>query len=82
MTNTLQLLCFGPAREATGSAKLTISLDLPCSVAELRTFLLERFPALGDESTLRIAVDQSYADDELLVNGGEEIALILPVSGG
>lgn len=82
MKKTLHVLCFGPAREVTGTNMLAISLDLPCSVAELRSLLLDRFPDLGDENTLRIAVDQSYAEDGLEVQGGEEIALILPVSGG
>ena len=82
MANALNILCFGPAREATGESKLAFATDLPCSVAQLRQRLADHFPKLGGTEHIRIAVDQEYADDALTIAGHEEIAIILPVSGG
>jgi molybdopterin synthase sulfur carrier subunit len=48
----------------------------------LRQSILRDYPAFGSIELLRIAVDQSYADDAQTIQGDEEIALILPVSGG
>lgn len=78
----LKILCFGPARAVTGASTLRYTQRTPCTVAELRVALLRDYPALGTADMVRIAVDQAYADDDQLIHGEEEIALILPVSGG
>lgn len=82
MATALNILCFGPAREATGQAKLSFTTVLPCTVDQLRDRLLHDFPKLGSREHVRIAVDQEYASDDRIINGNEEIAIILPVSGG
>lgn len=81
-TGELKILCFGPARAVTGTSALRYVHRIPCTVAELRVALLRDYPAFGSIELLRIAVDQSYADDAQNIQGDEEIALILPVSGG
>jgi len=40
------------------------------------------YPELGKLSSLAIAVNNSYAQDEEEINSYDEIALIPPVSGG
>lgn len=57
-------------------------MSVPCSVGDLRIELLNAFPSLGTLQTLRIAVDQAYSNDDRMIQGDEEIAIILPVSGG
>lgn len=81
-SGALTILCFGPARAVTGTSALRYVHRIPCSVAELRQSILRDYPAFGSIELLRIAVDQSYADDVQTIQGDEEIALILPVSGG
>ncbi len=78
----LNILCFGPARECAGGPNLRFQAELPCKVGDLRRSLLNAFPQLGDLNSLRIAVDQSYSSDDQEITGNEEIALIMPVSGG
>lgn len=57
-------------------------MQVPCTVRDLRIALLQTYPSLGDLSTIRIAVAQEYCFDDHVINGNEEIAIILPVSGG
>lgn len=78
----LRILCFGPARECTGASELLFETDVPCSVGDLRVSLLNAYPAMGSSDTVRIAVDQAYSTDDHMLLGDEEIAIILPVSGG
>jgi molybdopterin converting factor small subunit len=78
----LRILCFGPARECTGSSELLFETNVPCSVGDLRISLLNAYPTMGTADTVRIAVDQAYSTDDRVLIGGEEIAIILPVSGG
>lgn len=57
-------------------------MDVPCTVGDLRHALLQVYPTLGDLNTVRIAVAQEYCFDDHVIQGNEEIAIILPVSGG
>ncbi len=79
---SLKILCFGPARDCTGAAELSFEMEVPCSVGDLRKALRIAYPTIGDLNTLRIAVAQEYSTDDRIIQGDEEIAIILPVSGG
>ena len=77
------VLCFALARELAGTSELTIPLDEPATVADLRAAIARACPALETLLPhLRIAVDGSYTVDSDPVEPGAEIALIPPVSGG
>lgn len=79
----MEILLFGITRDITGSRKLTISPEQqPGTVGDLKIWLGQQFPALKQLSSLAIAVDSEYAEDELAINNTSEIALIPPVSGG
>lgn len=63
----------------------SVELDLPegATVAQLRRRLAEEQPALGallERSAL--AVNDEFADEEMPLTAGAEIALLPPVSGG
>lgn len=81
-TVSLRLKAFGIARELVGGSDFTLELPAPATVEHLRHLLLDRFPALGHLRSLAIAVNESYADDDLVLSGADEIVLIPPVSGG
>lgn len=52
------------------------------STGELHQQLIEDFPGLARLKSLRIAVNQAYADEHTIITAGSEVALIPPVSGG
>ncbi len=80
MTYTITL--FGITKEIVGKSSITIDLTEPTSVAQLMTELKQRYPALQALKSLAVAVNSEYAEADLRLQTGDEIALIPPVSGG
>ncbi|MBC6997898.1 MoaD/ThiS family protein [Cytophaga sp. FL35] len=80
----MEVLLFGIAKDIVGSSSYTISENavMPTSVAELKQQLTTDFPELGKLSSLAVAVNSEYAEDGVLLQSQDEIALIPPVSGG
>ncbi|MFC4097989.1 MoaD/ThiS family protein [Euzebyella saccharophila] len=80
----MEVLLFGIAKDIVGSSSYTISENavMPISVAELKQQLTTDFPELGKLSSLAVAVNSEYAEDGVLLQSQDEIALIPPVSGG
>lgn len=80
----MEVLLFGIAKDIVGSSRYIIgeNVVMPTSVAELKQRLTTDFPELSKLSSLAVAVNSEYAEDGVLLNGQDEIALIPPVSGG
>jgi len=79
----MEILLFGITREIVGGNKLTLrSEEKPETVGQLKTWLAQQYPEMGKISSLAVAVDSEYADDDLILTERNEIALIPPVSGG
>ncbi len=81
----MTVLLFGVAEEIVGSPSLTVSPEIVRSlrtVGHLRSYLLGKFPKLENLSSLAIAVNSTYAQDDIKIHDSDEIALIPPVSGG
>ena len=78
----MKILCFGIAKELTGSSELDVHSADISNVQALRTFLLHKFPEFGKYKKYMIAVNQEYAGDERSLQESDEIAIIPPVSGG
>ena len=78
----MKILCFGIAKDIVGKSELALDSSVVRSVSELKSYLLESFPEFKKYKSFMIAVNQAYADDALMLNGNEEIAIIPPVSGG
>ncbi len=78
----MKVKAFGIAREILGNSSLFIEPDTVSTVGELKAFLYEKYPDMLKLKTLAIAVDQSYASDEVNLTEDAEIVIIPPVSGG
>ncbi|MEL4306652.1 molybdopterin converting factor subunit 1 [Joostella sp. CR20] len=79
----MNVLLFGITREIVGSDTLYIATDEKIqTVAQLKSFLAEKYPQLNKLSSLAIAVNSKYAKPEDKITIDDEIALIPPVSGG
>lgn len=79
----LKVLAFGAAQDAVGAQKVVLELDKSVSsVGELKTFLIQKYPELGDLVSFLIAVNARYAYDKTQITSGDEIAIIPPTSGG
>ena len=84
----MTVLLFGVAKDIVGSPSLSIptrsttGTPAPKTVGELRSFLGKGYPELERLSSLAVAVNNQYANDDETINAYDEIALIPPVSGG
>ncbi len=84
----MTILLFGITKDIVGSS----SLSMPSSsefgakknktVGELKEYLGRTYPALCNLSSLAVAVNNSYAEDDKIIDNFDQIALIPPVSGG
>jgi molybdopterin converting factor subunit 1 len=79
---TLKILTFGIARDIIGGSNFTVDAPEGTTVAQLKKRLLGYYPTFGNLSSLLIAVNEEYGDDETVISEGDDIALIPPVSGG
>jgi molybdopterin converting factor subunit 1 len=79
----IQVKLFAAARQVAGCETVCIELPESATVADLRTAIAARWPAL--DSTARhwmVAIDSDYASDSTVIPPDAEIACIPPVSGG
>jgi molybdopterin synthase catalytic subunit len=77
-----RVLFFAACRERTGMDQTEMDLGGQ-SVKGARQSILEAHPALKDVLPhCRIAVNQAFADEDLHIEAGDEVALIPPVAGG
>jgi molybdopterin synthase sulfur carrier subunit len=81
----MTVLLFGVTRDIVGNASLSIPVSKAKgleTVGDLKAYLKDSYPSLGELSSLAVAVNKSYAFDSDPVGHEDEIALIPPVSGG
>ena len=79
----VSVVLFARARELAGSDSLSLSLEYPATVADLKAELLRQCPALAELLPhCSMAVDHEYSDDSTPLNAGCEVGCIPPVSGG
>ena len=79
---TLEILTFGIARDIIGSSVLKIEMAEGASVDDLKRKILGLYPRFIALSSLMIAVNAEYGNETTVLQEGDEIALIPPVSGG
>lgn len=79
----MKVRLFARARELAGADALEVSLPPGATVRDLRQRLAEECPTLaGLLERSAVAVNDEFADDELTLPRGAEVALLPPVSGG
>jgi molybdopterin converting factor subunit 1 len=78
----IQLLLFGITTDLLGTSSLRISLEKHTSIKELKENLLSTYPQLEKINSYAIAVNETYASNEMVLNENDVVAIIPPVSGG
>jgi molybdopterin converting factor subunit 1 len=72
---------FASYREAAGTRRLEMTLPAGSAVGRLLEVLHGQVPGLAQTRGL-VAVNHSYVQAETILQDGDEVALIPPVSGG
>jgi len=79
----VKILLFALAKEKAGLASIPLAISLPKSVRELKAAVGCQYPELATlVASSRLAVNRNFATENLIVQVGDEVALIPPVSGG
>jgi molybdopterin synthase sulfur carrier subunit len=78
----MEVLLFGIAKDIVGESVIQLADKAPASVAELKQLLAKDYPDFSKLSSVAVAVNSEYADDDVSLKKEDEIAIIPPVSGG
>ena len=79
----IRMLFFASMRDIVGDRELEWEVPDGATVGQLRQDLVARFPgAAAMARILSVAVNAEYADDAAMLQPGDEVAVIPPVSGG
>lgn len=78
----LNILAFGITKDILGKSIVNIDIPEGTSVKALKESLFESYPKMKELTSLLIAVNEEYGDEDHILTDRDEIALIPPVSGG
>lgn len=73
---------FGIAREIAGKQQWEMTVEDQITIDEIRAILIKELPKLKTIIQFSLAKNQVYVVTNEVVNEGDEIAIIPPVSGG
>lgn len=76
------ILAFGIVKEIISASEKELELEDHISVAALREKLETDFPEIKKLKSYMVAVNDEYAENNLILKPDDEIAIIPPVSGG
>jgi len=78
----IQLLFFGIATDLVGENIIFYELNSKETISALKKELLLKYPKLKNIEEFAIAVNEEYAEDNLVLKENDVVAIIPPVSGG
>ena len=78
----VQILFFGITSDLLGASNLELEVVEASTVANLKSLLKEKYPQLKNIASYAIAVNESYAVENLVLEEKDVVAIIPPVSGG
>ena len=78
----IKILLFGITTDLLATSSFDFEIAKNCSVEKLKRNLLLKYPQLEKINSYAIAVNEAYATNETVLNEGDVVAIIPPVSGG
>ncbi|MBT8318439.1 MAG: molybdopterin converting factor subunit 1 [Lutibacter sp.] len=78
----INILFFGITSDFVGKSKVSYTINQKSTVKNLKKEITNLYPNLSNIKEFAIAVNEEYAHDDLILNDGDVVAIIPPVSGG
>jgi molybdopterin converting factor subunit 1 len=79
----IKIILFASAREIVGREKVEMEFKEGVRLSDCKAALLNTFPSMGKIiEKCRYAVNMDIKNDEYILNEGDEVAVLPPVSGG
>lgn len=78
----VKVLAFGIAKDIFGAPDASVDLGDNPNVGDMKAALELQYPRLGQLASYMVAVNNEYADSDVVLSEADEIAIIPPVSGG
>lgn len=78
----MKVLAFGIVKEIFDAPAIDIDIGEGENIGSLKNFLEKKYPGLNALGSYMIALNNEYADADMLIYPGDELAIIPPVSGG
>ncbi|TMM30521.1 MoaD/ThiS family protein [Polaribacter aestuariivivens] len=78
----IQTLFFGITSDLVETNDLEITISENSSINDFKVFLKKKYPKLENINSYAIAVNETYAEGNLILKEGDVVAIIPPVSGG
>jgi molybdopterin converting factor subunit 1 len=77
----VEVHAFGIVKDIFKKKSVQVQIQIN-TTSHLREVLESQYPDLKTLSVYKIAVNEEYVSNEMMLNEGDEIAIIPPVSGG
>ncbi len=78
----MRVLYFASLKEVLKTSNEDIDVTTGTTVAQLRTILADKHGKHHFPENILCAVNQEIANDDLVINNGDEVAFYPPVTGG
>ena len=78
----VNILFFGMAKDLAGENGTSLDVDEEMNVRVFRSILQEKYPLFSQMDSFSIAVNETYAEEDLILVENDIVAIIPPVSGG
>lgn len=79
---TVRVKCFSQVKYALEKDEVIFELDNGTSTERLETMIRNQANGKLDDVSLRVAVNQKYIPEKIVLKDGDEVAFIPPVQGG
>ena len=76
------MLAFGIAKDIFGGQTIQLQFDDAANAGNVKAILEQQYPQLKELASYMIAVNDEYANADTIIQPGDEVAIIPPVSGG
>ena len=78
----INIVAFGIAKEIINSPECSLEVKTPCSVGSLKETLMAKYEEFQKLKSIKFAINEDYQEDHFMLNEGDEVVIIPPVSGG